>query len=99
MPTFQNPENALFVTGTGNWVSPANVRRSWRAARGDDFDWVTPHTLRKTVATLVKETYGVEAAQIQLGHANTRVTEAHYIQRVTLAPDMSDALNKFAPKT
>jgi integrase len=97
-PTFQNPENALFVTGTGNWVSPANVRRSWRAARGDNFDWVTPHTLRKTVATLVKETYGVEAAQVQLGHANTRVTEAHYIQRVTLAPDMSDALNKFAPK-
>lgn len=98
MPTFQNPENALFVTGTGNWVSPANVRRSWRAARGDDFDWVTPHTLRKTVATLVKETYGVEAAQIQLGHANSGVTEAHYIQRMTVAPDMSDEFNTFAAK-
>lgn len=98
MPIFYNPYNALFVTGTGNWVSPANVRRSWRAARGDDFDWVTPHTLRKTVATLVKETYGVEAAQAQLGHANTRVTEAHYIQRMTIAPDMSEALNQFAPK-
>ncbi len=98
MPTYFNPEDALFVTGNGNWVSPANVRRSWRAARGDDFKWVTPHTLRKTVATLVKETYGLEAAQVQLGHANTRVTEAHYIQRITVAPDMSEALDQFAPK-
>ena len=89
---------AYAVTATGNWVSPANVRRSWRAARGDEFEWVKPHTLRKTVATLVKETYGVEAAQMQLGHANTRVTEAHYIQRVTVAPDMTSALDSFAPK-
>ncbi|MBY6412894.1 site-specific integrase [Rhodococcus sp. BP-252] len=93
-----NPSNAVFVTATGNWVSPANIRRSWRAARGADFDWVKPHTLRKTVATLVKETYGVEAAQMQLGHANTRVTEAHYIQRVTVAPDLTRALDSLAPK-
>ncbi len=79
-PTYYNPADSVFVTATGNWVSPNNVRRSWRAARGDDFDWVTPHTLRKMVATLVKETYAVEAAQMQLGHANTRVAEAHYIQ-------------------
>ena len=98
LPTYYNPWNAVFVTATGNWVSPANVRRSWRAARGDEFEWVKPHTLRKTMATLVKETSGVEAAQMQLGPPNTRVTEAHYIQRVTVAPDMTSALDSFAPK-
>ncbi|NIL86486.1 Tyrosine recombinase XerC [Rhodococcus fascians] len=95
--TFNNPNGAVFVTSTGNWVSPANVRRCWRGALGKDFDWVTPHSFRRTVATLVKAQYGVEAAQAQLGHANTAVTEAHYIQRMNSAPDMTEALNTFAP--
>lgn len=88
---------ALFVTGTGNWVSPANVRRAWRAALGEEFEWVKPHAFRRTVATLVKQQYGVEGAQSQLGHANTRITEAHYIERVTTVPDMTSVLNTFGP--
>ncbi|MGB6069115.1 MAG: hypothetical protein WBG53_01070 [Rhodococcus sp. (in: high G+C Gram-positive bacteria)] len=39
----------------------------------------------------------MEAAQAQLGHANTAVTEAHYIRRMNSAPDMTEALNTFAP--
>ncbi|NKS69378.1 tyrosine-type recombinase/integrase [Rhodococcus hoagii] len=89
--------SALFVTGTGNWVSPANVRRAWRAALGEQFDWVKPHSFRRTVATLVKQQYGVEGAQSQLGHSSTRITEAHYIERVTTVPDMTSVLNTFGP--
>lgn len=91
--------SALFVTGTGNWVSPANVRRAWRAALGEQFDWVKPHSFRRTVATLVKQQYGVEGAQSQLGHSSTRITEAHYIERVTTVPDMTSVLNTFGPST
>lgn len=96
-PTYLNPQGAVFITSTGNWVSPSNIRRSWRAARGAEFGWVTPHSLRRTVATTLKSARGVVAAQEQLGHANTRVTEAHYIERTTAAPDMTDVLNTFAP--
>lgn len=92
-PVFVNPVGAVFVTSTGNWVSPSNVRRSWRAALGSDFAWVRPHSFRKTVATLIKETYGVETAQSQLGHSSSRVTEAHYIERMNSAPDATAVLD------
>ncbi len=87
----------VFVTSTGNWVSPSNVRRAWRTALGEDLAWVTPHTMRKTVATAIRAEYGVEGAQVQLGHSNSRVTEAHYIQRTNVAPDMTSALMTFSP--
>lgn len=96
-PVPEESVGAVFVTGTGNWVSPANVRRAWRAALGEEYAWVKPHSFRRTVATLVKQQYGVEGAQAQLGHANTRVTEAHYIERVTHVPDMTSVLNTFGP--
>lgn len=96
MPMLDGSVPALFVTGTGNWVSPSNVRRAWRAALGEEFSWVKPHAFRRTVATLVKQQFGVEGAQSQLGHANTRITEAHYIERVTNVPDMTSVLNTFA---
>ncbi|WP_072689364.1 site-specific integrase [Rhodococcus marinonascens] len=96
-PVPEESVGAVFITGTGNWVSPANVRRAWRAALGQEYDWVKPHSFRRTVATLVKQQYGVEGAQAQLGHANTRVTEAHYIERVTNVPDMTSVLNTFGP--
>ena len=79
-------------------VSPANIRRSWRSARGEAFEWVTPHSFRRIVATVVKERHGVGAAHSQLGHANSRVTETHYVQRVIAAPDLTDVLNTFAPE-
>lgn len=96
-PVFFNPHEAVFVTSTGNWLSPSNVRRSWRAALGADFSWVRPHSFRKTVATLIKETYGIETAQTQLGHSSTRVTEAHYIQRINSAPNLTATLDLYGP--
>ncbi|WP_167678685.1 site-specific integrase [Rhodococcus sp. B10] len=96
-PVFLNPHSAVFVTSTGNWLSPSNVRRNWRAALGSDFGWVKPHSFRKTVATLIKAKYGVETAQSQLGHSSTRVTEAHYIERMNSAPDTTGALDEFTP--
>ncbi len=96
----RNPHNALFLTSTGNWMAPANVRRNLRAAIGrEDFEfgWLTPHSFRRTVATTVKEKSGVDAAAEQLGNT-TLVTELHYVERMTTARDNRDALNVFAPR-
>ncbi|MCZ4567243.1 hypothetical protein [Rhodococcus erythropolis] len=76
-------------------MSTANVRRAWRAALGTEYAWVKPHSFRRTVAILVKRQYRVQGAQAQLGRANTRVTEAHYIERVTHVPDMTSGLDTF----
>src|SRR5690349_20030611 len=54
------------VNRDGGWVSLANMRRALRAALPEDFAWVTPHSIRRTVATVVRDAYGPAAAQQQL---------------------------------
>ncbi|WP_235189371.1 hypothetical protein [Williamsia sp. D3] len=39
-----------------------------------------------------KREYGIEAAQEQLGHGSTAITEAHYIERASVARDVRAAL-------
>lgn len=73
------------------------VRRQLSAAKGPEFGWVTPHTFRKTAATIVNQGFDVEAAAAQLGHSSSRVTLAHYIQRASQAPDVRSALELLAP--
>ncbi|MCL2533790.1 MAG: tyrosine-type recombinase/integrase [Nocardiaceae bacterium] len=87
----------VFPAHNGAVRSPHNVRRALRAARGE-LDWVSPHTLRKTAATFVDEMHGTGAAAHLLGHSGTAVTEKHYIHRAALAPDVSSALDRLAPK-
>ncbi|MBB3037442.1 tyrosine-type recombinase/integrase [Hoyosella altamirensis] len=81
----------VFPSHRGTPRSPHNVRRQLRAARGDQFEWVTPHTFRKTTATLIERDFGVGAATAQLGHSGERVTREHYIQRAAVAPDVRRA--------
>lgn len=58
---------------------------------------MTPPSMRRIVASAIRLQYGLEGAQMQLGHSSSRVTEAHYIQRTNVAPDMTSALMTFAP--
>lgn len=70
--------------------------RKLREARGDEFEWVTSHVFRRTVATLISAERDAAAAAAQLGHANEVVTRRHYIQARTHAPDLSDVLELLA---
>ena len=56
----------------------------------------TPHSFRRTVATVVRDAHGPAAAQQQLGHAKLSTTEAHYLQRQTTGPDVRETLDRFA---
>jgi integrase len=40
-----------------------------------------PHQLRHTAATFIRREFGLEAAQIALGHSSALVTEAVYAER------------------
>ncbi|MET8088169.1 tyrosine-type recombinase/integrase [Micromonospora sp. NPDC005237] len=86
---------AIFASRRGTWLSPNNVRRQWREARADtDLAWVTPHTFRKTVATLIKEETDTKSAAAQLGHSSEEVTATYYIAKPAQAPDVSDILER-----
>lgn len=75
-------EQPIFTTRTGAHLAPTAVRRTLRRVLdGTDLGWVTPHTFRKTTATLVEATSGLEAARAMLGHSSSEITEGFYIRR------------------
>jgi len=90
-------QDAIFASRRGTWLSPHNVRRQWREARADTgLEWVTPHTLRKTVATVIAQEADTKSAAAQLGHASEGITSTYYIAKPILVPDVSDILEQFA---
>jgi integrase len=91
-----NTYDVVFPSSTSTLRDAGNFRKQWRTARADlGFDWVTPHTFRKSVGTILANTEGLAAASRQLGHASEQITSKHYVQRVHEAPDMSAVLEAF----
>ncbi|GAA4669228.1 tyrosine-type recombinase/integrase [Gordonia humi] len=91
------PYDLVFPTRNGTPRWPANVRTNWRKIRGDNYEWVTPHTLRRTVATLIEREADADTAAKQLGHTSADITRRHYIERAHQAPDSSAILERLAP--
>ncbi len=95
--TRENPNDAVFPTRNGTWQQVNNVERRWRQVRKDTgLDWVTPHTFRKTVATLISERVDAETASQQLGHSSPAITREFYISKPAIAADVADALEELA---
>lgn len=103
------PESPIFATGTGNWISPANLRTRLRTALSriseppDPFDealaGTTLHTLRRTVGTLIAHEVSLDAARDQLGHRDPSVTFRHYVGKRLVAPDLRSTLDQFFDTT
>ncbi|OCB19267.1 integrase [Mycobacterium malmoense] len=92
------PEGPVLTNRDGGLVALTNIRSSLREALAghEHLKWVTPHSFRRTVATVVRDGLGVEAAQRQLAHAQLATTEGHYVQRVTAGPDARAVLETWA---
>jgi integrase len=89
----------VFHTRTGAPNGPQDVHRALRLVRewaGIPSDRV-PHSLRKSVATIINNEGGLNAAAKTLGHRESRITEDYYVKRAIDAPDMRFALDKLAP--
>ncbi|MCQ1951577.1 site-specific integrase [Arthrobacter sp. zg-Y859] len=93
-----NPLGLVFPSRRGTVVDPANFRRQWRSARGEEFDWVKPSSFRKAVATLLDRELGSLVASRQLGHSSDAITRRYYIERDRMAPDSTHILDMFAPR-
>ncbi|TFC47505.1 site-specific integrase [Cryobacterium shii] len=92
-----NPIDAVFSTRNGTWQQVNNVERRWRQIRQDTgLDWVTPHTFRKTVATLISERVNAETAAHQLGHSSPAITREFYISKPAIAADVARILEELA---
>lgn len=90
----------LFCSRNGTPLSPHNVRRQLRLAMvAAGIHGVTPHMLRRSVATAIHRQASVDLAAELLGHTDPKVTIQHYIRRNEMVnPVTADVLDEvFAP--
>ncbi|WP_370289055.1 tyrosine-type recombinase/integrase [Nocardioides sp.] len=94
---YDRANDPVFASSKGTYLWPNNIRTRLRAALEpcDSLVGTTPHTLRRSVATLIAHTDGFEAAREQLGHAATGTTARYYVAPRVVAPDVRKTLSKF----
>lgn len=71
----------LFPSTSLTYMAEANFNRLFRQAKGEEWSWVTIHTLRRTVATVINRELGTKHAADLLGHADMALTQRVYIAR------------------
>ena len=91
-------EELVFPAVKGGVRDPSNIQADLRDAFATaGFPWVTSHTIRKTVATLMDQAgLSARAAADQLGHAKPSMTQDVYMGRrlaKTGAADVLEALS------
>lgn len=93
-----NPLDLVFPSSTGTVCDPNNVGKTWRkAADAIGYPWVTFRTFRKSNATTIARTMGIEAAAYQAGHSKVAMTRKHYVEEYKEALDTRAALDAFNP--
>lgn len=84
----------VFPSGAGTYVWENNFNRLLREARGEQFKWVTIHSLRKTLGSVVADELGPHKAADVLGHADSRLTETVYYQRNRRGVAIGDVIDQ-----
>lgn len=82
--TVDRPDSEpVFGAVLGGWRDPSNTQADLRQAfDAAGYPWVTSHTFRKTVATLMDQAgLSSRATADQLGHANPSLTQDVYYGR------------------
>jgi integrase len=90
----QHDRQPVFAHAGGGWLWPNNVRTRLRGVVADTpLAGVSPHTLRRTVGTLVAHGEGLDAARDVLGHRGPSVTARHYIADIGRVVDVRNTLD------
>jgi integrase len=90
----------LFSSRNGTPLIPNNVRRQLRSAMAAvGIEGVTPHMLRRSVATAINAQASVDLAAELLGHTDPKITIRHYIRRNEMVnPVTADLLDQAFPR-
>jgi len=92
--TTQHDRQPVFAHEGGGWLWPNNTRTKLRGVvAATPLVGVSPHTLRRTVGTLVAHSAGLEAARDVLGHRDPSVTARHYVADIGRVVDVRHALD------
>lgn len=93
---WRRQEDPVLASSNGSPLWPHNVRNRLRTAVADhpEFAGVRPHTLRRTVGTLLAHRAGLDAARDQLGHTDPGVTFRYYVGTREVGPDVRGTLTE-----
>jgi integrase len=93
------PEHLIFFTRNRTPLTTNNVRRRLRAVMAEaGIDGVTPHSFRRTVATVLDRAGGADLAAEMLGHTSSKITKQHYIEPdETVNPVTAEILEALGP--
>ena len=96
----QPEDHLLFVSRNGTPLTTNNVRRRLRAVLEEaGITGVTPHSFRRTVATVLDRHGSTELAAEMLGHTSTEITRRHYIEPDEVVdPATAAILESLAPR-
>lgn len=89
-------QEMIFPSTAGTWRDADNFRKQWRLIRNKfGLDGVTPHSFRKTVATLIDDAgLSARVGADQLGHAKVSMTQDRYMARGRVHTEVADLLDK-----
>ncbi|SEO05195.1 tyrosine-type recombinase/integrase [Cryobacterium luteum] len=97
----EDAEHLLFYSRVGTPLAPYNVRRTFREIlRNTGLEGlnITPHSFRRTGATLLANELGMQAAADMLGHTSTSTTKAHYAEPDrTVKSEPAEVMQRLAP--
>lgn len=95
-----NEFDVVFPSSAGTLRDPDAFNQQWRRVRTVlGLDWVTGHTFRRTVATILDDAkVTARATADQLGHAHPSMTQDKYMSRGTLRREVATVLDAAAKR-
>jgi integrase len=95
-----DPDHLIFFSRNGTPLTTNNVRRRLRAVLSEaGIEGVTPHSFRRTVATVLDRAAGADLAAEMLGHTSSDITKKHYIEPdEAVNPVTAEILESLAPR-
>jgi integrase len=96
----EGPQHLIFFSRNHTPLTTNNVRRRLRNILAEEgIEGVTPHSFRRTVATVIDRAAGADLAAEMLGHTSSKITREHYIQpNEAVNPVTAEILESLAPK-
>ena len=95
-----DPEHLIFFSRNHTPLTTNNVRRRLRSILVEaGITGVTPHSFRRTVATVIDRAVGADLAAEMLGHTSSKITRQHYIEPdEKVNPLTAEILESLAPR-
>jgi integrase len=95
----EDPEHLIFFSRNHTPLLTNTSVAAWEGLAEAGIQGVTPHSFRRTVATVIDRAGGADLAAEMLGHTSSDITKQHYIgPNEQVNPVTAEILEGLAPR-